>query len=125
MLCGRCSNYWTATETYEALKIYIDMNFDGLRDAIVQMLGNTRVSVETGNFVNDMRNLKTKDDALTLLIHLGYLAYDLMEEKAFIPNNEIMGEFRRAMKAGGWENIMKVITDSEDLLQNTLDGREE
>ena len=122
---GRCSNYWTVTETYEALKIYIDMNFDGLRDAVVQMLGGARVSVETGNFVNDMRNLHMKDDVLTLLIHLGYLAYDAVEEKAFIPNNEIMGEFRRAMQAGGWENVMKVITDSERLLQNTLDGKEE
>ena len=122
---GRCSNYWTATETYEALKIYIDMNFDGLRDAVVQMLGRESVPVRTGKFKNDMRNLKTKDDALTLLIHLGYLAYDAVEEKAFIPNNEIMGEFENAISDGGWENIMKVITDSEDLLQNTLDGREE
>ena len=122
---GRCSNYWTATETYEALKIYIDMNFDGLRDAIVQMLGGARVPVETGNFMNDMRNLHMKDDVLTLLIHLGYLAYDAVEEKAFIPNNEIIGEFGRAIRAGGWENVMKVITDSERLLQNTLDGRED
>lgn len=50
-----------------------------------------------------MRNLQTKDDALTLLVYLGYFAYDSIEEKAFIPNNEIMGEFRRAMKVGGWE----------------------
>lgn len=124
MLCRECSNYWTATETYEALKIYIDMNFDGLRDAVIQMLGGEMVTVDTGNFVNDMRNLHMKDDVLTLLIHLGYLAYDSVEEKAFIPNNEIMGEFRRAMRVGGWENVMKVITDSERLLLNTLEGRE-
>jgi len=125
MLCRDCSNYWTATETYEALKIYIDMNFDGLRDAVVQMLGGARVPVETGNFMNDMRNLHTKDDVLTLLIHLGYLAYDAVEEKAFIPNNEIMGEFRRAMRAGGWENVMEVITNSERLLQDTLNCKED
>ncbi len=75
--------------------------------------------------MNDMRNLKTKDDALTLLTHLEYLAYDSLEERAFIPNNEIMGKFRRAMKAGGWENVIKVIADSESLLQNTLEGRED
>lgn len=124
MLCRECSNYWTATETYEALKIYIDMNFDGLRDAVIQMLGGEMVAVDTGNFVNDMRNLHMKDDVLTLLVHLGYLAYDSVEEKAFIPNNEIMGEFRRAMRVGGWENVMKVIMDSERLLLNTLEGRE-
>ncbi len=122
---GRCSNYWTATETYEALKIYIDMNFDGLRNAVVQMLGRESVPVRTGKFKNDMRNLQTKDDALTLLIHLGYLAYDPVKERVFIPNNEIMGEFENAISDGGWENVIKVITDSERLLQNTLDGREE
>ncbi|MDE7212157.1 MAG: AAA family ATPase, partial [Lachnospiraceae bacterium] len=122
---GRCSNYWTATETYEALKKYINMNLDGLRDEIVKMLGRESVPVRTGKFQNDMCNLQTKDDALTLLIHLGYLAYNPVEERAFIPNNEIMGEFENAISDGGWENVMKVITDSERLLRNTLDGKEE
>ena len=125
MRCKDCDNYWTATETYEALKIYIDMNFDGLRDAIVQMLGGARISVRTGKFRNDMRNLNTKDDVLTLLIHLGYLAYDAAGERAFVPNNEIMGEFENAISDGGWENVMKVIMDSERLLQDTLAGRED
>ena len=125
MLCGRCSNYWTATETYEALKIYTDMNFDGLRDAVVQMLGRESVPVRTGKFKNDMRNLQTKDDVLTILIHLGYLAYDPVDERVFIPNNEIIGEFENAISDGGWENVMKVITDSESLLQNTLEGKED
>lgn len=70
------SNYWTSTETYEALKIYMDMDFDGLRMDIVQMLGGERVKVNTLSFQNDMRNFKTKDDVLTLLIHLGYLGYE-------------------------------------------------
>ncbi|MDE7185006.1 MAG: ATP-binding protein [Lachnospiraceae bacterium] len=121
---GRCSNYWTATETYEALKKYINMNLDGLRDEIVKMLGRESVPVRTVKFKNDMRNLQTKDDVLTLLIHLGYLAYDSVEERAFIPNNEIMGEFENAISDGGSENLIKVIMDSERLLQNTLNGRE-
>ncbi len=120
---GRCSNYWTATETYEALKRYINMNLDGLRDEIVKMLGRESVSVRTGKFKNDMCNLRTKDDALTLLVHLGYLAYDSVRERVFIPNNEIMGEFENAISDDGWENVMKIIVDSECLLQNTLEGR--
>ena len=124
MLCRECSNYWTATETYEALKIYIDMNFDGLRDAVVRMLGRESIPVRTGKFKNDMCNLQTKDDVLTLLIHLGYLAYDPVKERVFIPNNEIMGEYENVISDGGWENVMKVITDSERLLVNTLEGRE-
>ena len=77
------SNYWTATETYEALKIYMDMDFDGLRADIVQMLGGERVKVNTFSFQNDMCNFKTKDDIITLLIHLGYLGYDSIRKEAF------------------------------------------
>lgn len=30
--------YWNQTETYEALKVYIKMNFDGLKDAVIKMM---------------------------------------------------------------------------------------
>lgn len=56
----KIGNYWNQTETFEALQMYIDMNFDGLRD-----------------------------DVLTLLIHLGYLGYDAENRCIFIPNNEV------------------------------------
>ena len=70
MLCHRFSSYWTSTETYDALKVYIDMDYDGLRADIVQMLGGAHIKVNTLSFQNDMRNFKTKDDVLTLLIHM-------------------------------------------------------
>lgn len=116
------SNYWTSTETYEALKIYMDMDFDGLRFDIVQMLGGGRVKVNTRSFQNDMRNFKTKDDVITLLIHLGYLAYDSREEEAFIPNKEIMGEFENAMSVSGWPEIVRILKASDQLLKDTLNG---
>ncbi len=98
---GVLSNYWTSTENYEALKVYMDMDFDGLRSDIVRMLGGEQVRVNTRSFQNDMRNFNTKDDVLTLLIHLGYLGYDSETEEAFILNKEIMGEFENAMSVGG------------------------
>ena len=116
------SNYWTSTETYEALKIYMEMDFDGLRSDIVQMLGGGRVRVNTRSFQNDMRNFHTKDDVLTLLIHLGYLGYDSIEKEAFIPNKEIIEEFENAMSVGGWPNVMNVLKASEKLLEDTLRG---
>ena len=119
---GVLSNYWTSTETYEALKIYIDMDFDGLRSDIVQMLGGERVRVNTRSFQNDMRNFDTKDDVLTLLIHLGYLGYDSGTEEAFIPNKEIMREFESAMSVGGWPEVMRILKASEKLLEDTLRG---
>lgn len=117
---GRFSNYWTSTETYEALKIYMDMDFDGLRSDIVQMLGGGRVRINTRSFQNDMRNFRTKDDVLTLLVHLGYLGYDFNAAEAFIPNKEIIGEFENAMSVSGWPNIMRILKASETLLADTL-----
>ncbi len=125
MICRHFSNYWTATETYEALKIYMDMDYDGLRGDIVRMLGGGHVKVNTRSFQNDMRNFKTKDDVLTLLIHLGYLGYDAETGEAFIPNKEIIGEFENAMSVGGWSEIMRVLKQSETLLEDTLACREQ
>lgn len=118
------SNYWTSTETYEALKIYMDMDFDGLRSDIVRMLGGGRVKVNMWSFQNDMKNFRTKDDVLTLLIHLGYLAYDSKEEEAFIPNKEIIGEFENAMSVSGWPEIVRILKASDKLLEDTLNGDE-
>ena len=122
MQCQDFSNYWTSTETYEALKVYMDMDFDGLRSDIVQMLGGESVAVNTHSFQNDMHNFKTKDDVLTLLIHLGYLGYDAETKRAFIPNKEIIGEFENAMSVGGWAEVMRVLKASERLLEDTING---
>ncbi len=119
------SNYWTITETYDALKTYIDMDFDGLRADIVQMLGGEHVRINTRSFQNDMRNFNTKDDILTLLIHLGYLGYDSEKREAFIPNREIIEEFENAMSTGGWQEVMNVLKASEKLLEDTLHGNEQ
>ncbi len=118
----RLSSYWTSTETYEALKVYMDMDYDGLRSNIAQMLGGGRILVNTDSFQNDMRNFKTKDDVLTLLIHLGYLAYDARTKETFIPNKEIIGEFENAMSVGGWQEVMRVLKASEKLLEDTING---
>ena len=101
MRCRDFSSYWTSTETYDALKIYIDMDFDGLREDIVRMLGGGSVRINTRSFQNDMRTFNVKDDVLTLLVHLGYLAYDSKDKEAFIPNKEIIEEFENAMSVGG------------------------
>ncbi len=69
-----------------------------------------------------MRNFRTKDDVLTLLIHLGYLAYDLRTKETFIPNKEIIGEFENAMSAGGWQEVMRVLKASDKLLEDTING---
>ena len=124
ILRNKFSSYWTKTETYEALRDYIDMNFDGLKDAVIDMLGGAVCEVDTGSFQNDMTSMKSKDDVLTLLIHLGYLAYDEEKQTVGIPNVEIRQEFIRAIKNGNRTELMRAIQRSDDILRATwqMDG---
>ena len=124
LLRGRFSNYWVGTETYEALKIYMDMNFDGLRTAVVTMLGSERYKINPRTFQNDMTSFKSKDDVLTLLVHLGYLAYDADTREVRIPNQEVADDFKNAIESGGWEEIARALQSSDDLLKATWEENE-
>ena len=97
MRFGKLGNYWNQTETFEALQMYIDMNFEGLRDDVLNMLAGNHVPVNTGSFTNDMSTFRSEDDVLTLLIHLGYLGYDSESKSVFIPNYEVQSEYVNAV----------------------------
>ena len=125
MLRGKFNNYWTKTETYEALKVYIDLNQDGLRDKIIQMIAGEKVPVNPDKFQNDMTTFYSADDVLTLLVHLGYLTYDEQNRVVWIPNGEVRQEFINSIEDGGWEPVVQAIHSSEELLQATLSGDEE
>lgn len=101
----KIGNYWNQTETFEALRTYIDMNFSGLRDDVLSMIAGEDVPVNTGSFTNDMTTFHSKDDVLTLLIHLGYLGYDSVHKCVFIPNNEIRGEYVNAVAVSEWGTV--------------------
>ena len=100
------------------------MDFDGLRGDIARMLGGGRIKVNTRSFRNDMHSFDVKDDVLTLLIHLGYLAYDFETREVYIPNKEILEEFETAMNVKGWSEVMRVLMASEQLLEDTLSCNE-
>ncbi len=117
-------SYWTETETYESLKIYIDMDEDGLKESLVQMLAGADCPVDTGTFQNDMTNIKSRDDTFTLLVHLGYLSYDAEKQSVHIPNEEVRREFLRAVTAGKHRKVAQLIRNSDHLLQDTLSMNE-
>ena len=100
----------------EALKIYIDMNFDGLREDVLSMMAGESVPVNTGSFINDMATFRTEDDVLTLLIHLGYLAYDYENKTVRIPNNEIRGEYVNSVAVSEWGEVSTALKNSADTL---------
>lgn len=121
----RFTNYWSKTETYNALKMPINLNFDGLKEKIEKMIAGERIVIDTGTFQNDMTSFNNADDVLTLLIHLGYLTYDFDTKSCWIPNMEVQQEFERSIKDGGWERVINAINQSEECLKATLSGDEE
>ena len=119
MLNQEFHSYWVNTETYEALKVYIEMNYDGLKDTIVQLLAGEQHTIEIRNFSNDMTTFADQDDVLTLLVHLGYLAYDVKRKEVYIPNEEIRAEFVSAIKGSGWQEVIQTIKRSQELVEKT------
>ena len=112
------STYWNKTETYEALKIYIQMNLDGLKDAVIKMLAGESVIINTGTFMNDMTTFSGKDDVMTLLVHLGYLSYSETDKAVSIPNKEVSQEYINAISTMDWSEVMRSLTASKDLLES-------
>lgn len=117
---GIFDTYWNNTETYEALQIYITMEFLGLKETIIKLLSNESVKINTRTFTNDMRTFSSQDDILTLLVHLGYLSYDTQSQSVRIPNKEIAFEFISAIQNNGWPTVVQAIRHSEELLRAVL-----
>ena len=122
---GTFQSYWSKTGTYEAIVPLINMDFDGLKSALITMLSGNTIPVKTKSYQNDMVSFKNKDDVMTALIHLGYLAYNQTEQTAFIPNEEIRSEFIEAVEENGWDEFLEFKQASDQLLTATLDMDED
>ena len=117
----RFGDYWTQTSSYEALKMYILMNFEGIKDNVVTMLGGGRVKVNVLKYVNTISDFHSKDDVFTYLIHLGYLAYDDSKKQCFIPNDEVRTEWLNCIEdETDYKAVVSLIEDSRELLERTL-----
>ena len=121
---GSCRSYWTTTGAYDSVITYIQMNFDGLKDDIIRMLAGERVYVNTSKFQNDMNIVRSKNDVLTVLIHLGYLAYDDEKQQCYVPNKEVTDELLNAVEDTSWKRLADAITASRNLLDATIAGNE-
>ncbi|MDC7286921.1 ATP-binding protein [Blautia schinkii] len=113
-------SYWSGTGTYEAIVPMINMNFDGLKTAIIEMLSGSAVKVNIKSFQNDTVSFSNKDDVLTYLIHLGYLGFDQRQKAAFVPNEEIRQELTAAVESTKWNELLTFQQESENLLDATL-----
>ena len=98
MLNGEFKSYWSETASYETIVPLINMDFDGLKFAVIEMLSGAEVKVNTATFKNDTVNIQNRDEVLTYMIHLGYLGYDQNRRSAFVPNEEIRQELTLAVR---------------------------
>ena len=120
MLRGKFRSYWSETGSYEVIVPLINMNYDGLKNTIIEMLSGQNVKVNTLTFKNDPANIQSKDDVITYLIHLSYLGYNEKDETAFIPNEEIRHELINAVKSTNWSDLIHFQYESNHLLDATL-----
>ena len=115
-------SYWRNTSSFASINTFITMNYAGLKDDVITMLSGGKVMLDTRSFQNDLSEIHSKDDALTALIHLGYLGYDADRKSAYIPNYEVAEAFQMALKTGEWDEISKAISRCDELLMATIDG---
>ncbi len=101
------------------------MHFKWAEMVTVHRIPVKKVLVNTETFQNDLSTVFSKDDALTALIHLGYLGYDYEEGCAFIPNYEVAKAYQVALNVGSWTEIARSISRCDELLRATIAGNEE
>ena len=120
MTKGRFRSYWSENGSYEVVVPLICMNYDGLKNAIIEMLSGSEVKVDTATFKNDPAKIQNRDDVITYLIHLGYLGYNEDSESAFVPNEEIRQELITAVRSSNWDELIAFQQESRKLLTATL-----
>ena len=125
VLRGECDDYWVQTSAIEAVTNYMNYDNGKLKDIICKMLLGEKVKVNVRKFENDLTKVNSSDSALTVLIHLGYLAYDEDLEACYIPNYEIKQEFVNAVDKLNWHEIYNPISNSLKLYEETLKGNVE
>ena len=118
-----CRSFWGKTSASEALTDFINMDFDGLQETVAQLIGGAEIPVNTSRFQNDFARFHSKDDVLTLLVHLGYLTFDAGRGTVHIPNEEVRNEFRNFLGSDRFEaHWVKLIGRSRKLLRDTIAG---
>lgn len=89
------------------------------------MIAGEKIKINPGKFQNDMTTLRSADDIFTLLVHLIYLTYDFYTKHVWIPNSEVSQEFVNFIEDSVWEEVLKAIKSSDELLKSTLNFNEE
>ena len=125
---GKCKSYWSGTSSNEEVVRLINMDFDGVKNDILNLIEGDEVTFSCANFQNDMVTLKDKNDVFSLLVCLGYLGCSETKNQfrkvAYVPNTEIKAVLMDIVREQNWYERMETIKRSENLLKaiRELDG---
>ena len=135
MESGKFTSYWKKTSAAETLITYIDMDQMGLQADIIRLIAGEEIEVDPDSFRNDIETFTSKDDVLTLLIHLGYLTYEEITDSydenermtgmVRIPNEEVRTEFDKLLRKAKHTELVRLVGKSDKLLKDTIAGNEE
>ena len=118
-ICG----YWIQTGSYEALKNYLLMDFEGILQDVKTMIGGGHVDVRINSYLNTMTDFHSKHDVFTYLIHLGYLAYDRKKQQCYIPNREVRDQWILSVEQSpDYKGVMDLVDSSKQLMESTIEG---
>lgn len=118
-------NYWSQTSSFEAIRNYINMDFDGVKQTIENLLIGNEEKVPVLNYGNDRNDINSRDELFALLTHYGYFAYNNCTQTVRIPNQEVRAELLQVVKTGNRPELVRLIKDSDTLLEATLAMDEE
>ena len=119
------NSHWSKTANFMAIETYLAIDADQVRTKIINMMNGESEAIEPASFRNDMKSIETSDDVLTLLVHLGYLSYDIETQCVRIPNTEVSTEFKNAVSIAGWGELSKAVKSSLQLLNDTINLRKD
>ncbi len=125
---NECISYWSGTSSNEEFVRLINMDFDGIKEDIINLIEGDEVTFSCANFQNDMVTIKDKNDVFSLLVCLGYLGCSETKNKyrkvAYVPNAEIKAVLMDIVREQNWYERMETIKRSENLLKaiKELDG---
>lgn len=122
--CIKSKNFREYSVLTETLQAYINLDFPGLKEDIIAMLVGEKRKVNVRTFQNDLMSFNTKDDVLTLLIHLGYLGYDSNKREVSIPNTEVRNIFIDAIIISDWNKVTLIFKNADELLEATGEKEE-
>ena len=123
---NECISYWSGTSSNEEVVRLINMDFDGIKNDVMNLIEGARVVFDFSNFQNDMVTINNKNDVFSLLVCLGYLGCsdvggDGNYKQAYVPNKEIKYALMGIIKGQEWYERMETIKRSENLLKAILE----